>query len=183
MTVESAYPGSAGPWRGTLFTGFEGALRVPFAMRWPEKITPGTESDEIVHAMDLFSTLARFAGGKVPKDRVIDGVDQSKLILGKEKKSKREGFVVYMGTKIFAVKWKNWKLHFNELESWSEETITYEMPRLYNLYVDPGETENVLFPNTWVPRVALPVLQEHLGSLKENPPIKVGELDPYKPSK
>lgn len=37
LTVENAFHGSAGPWRGTLFTGFEGALRVPFAMRWPEK--------------------------------------------------------------------------------------------------------------------------------------------------
>jgi arylsulfatase len=181
LTVEGVYGGSAGPWRGTLFTGFEGALRVPFAMRWPAKIAAGSESDEIVHAMDLFPTFAKIVGGKVPKDRMIDGVDQSALLLGKQKKSNREGFIVYMGTKIFAVKWKNWKIHFSELESWSEETITYEMPRLYNLYVDPGETENVLFPNTWVLRVALPLLDEHMASLKKNPPIKVGELDPYQP--
>ena len=128
MTIEAPFPGSAGPWRGTLFTGFEGALRVPFAMRWPDEIAPRTVSDEIVHAMDLFPSFAKIAGGKVPKDRVIDGVDQSGLLLGKEKKSAREGFVVYMGSKIFAVKWQNWKLHFNELESWSEDTITYEMP-------------------------------------------------------
>jgi len=183
LTVEGVYGGSAGPWKGTLFTGFEGALRVPFAMRWPAKIAAGSESDEIVHAMDLFPTFAKIIGGKVPKDRVIDGVDQSALLLGKQKKSNREGFIVYMGTKIFAVKWNNWKIHFSELESWSEETITYEMPRLYDLYVDPGETENVLFPNTWVLRVALPLLDEHMASLKKNPPIKVGELDPYKPPK
>jgi arylsulfatase len=183
LTVEGVYGGSAGPWKGTLFTGFEGALRVPFAMRWPAKIAAGSESDEIVHAMDLFPTFARIVGGKVPIDRVIDGVDQSALLLGKQKKSNREGFIVYMGTKIFAVKWNNWKIHFSELESWSEETITYEMPRLYDLYVDPGETENVLFPNTWVLRVALPLLDEHMASLKKNPPIKVGELDPYKPPK
>ena len=88
-----------------------------------------------------------------------------------------------MGTKVFAVKWRNWKLHFKELESWAGETITFEMPRLYNLYVDPGETENVLFPNTWVPRVALPLLEEHMSSLKKNPPIKPGALDPSQPPK
>jgi arylsulfatase len=175
MTVEGVYGGSAGPWRGTLFTGFEGALRVPFAMRWPAKIAAGSESDEIVHAMDLFPTFAKIVGGKVPKDRVIDGVDQSALLLGKQK--------VYMGTKVFAVKWNNWKIHFSELESWAGETITYEMPRLYDLYVDPGETENVLFPNTWVLRVALPLLDEHMASLKKHPPIKVGEKDPYEPGK
>jgi len=183
LTVEGVYGGSAGPWRGTLFTGFEGALRVPFAMRWPAKITAGSESDEIVHAMDLLPTFARIVGGKVPKDRVIDGVDQSALLLGKQKKSNREGFIVYMGTKVFAVKWNNWKIHFKELESWAGETITYEMPRLYNLYVDPGETENVLFPNTWVLRVALPLLEEHIVSLKKNPPIKTGAKDPYEPPK
>ena len=124
LTVEGVYGGTAGPWRGTLFTGFEGALRVPFAMRWPAKIAAGSESDEIVHAMDLFPTLAKIAGGKVPKDRIIDGVDQSAFLLGKQNKSNREGFIVYMGTKIFAVKWKNWKLHFKELDSWAGETVT-----------------------------------------------------------
>jgi arylsulfatase len=34
MTVETSINGSSGPWRSTLFTGYEGALRVPFAMRW-----------------------------------------------------------------------------------------------------------------------------------------------------
>jgi arylsulfatase len=71
MTVETAIHGSAGPWRGTLFTGFEGALRVPFAIRWPGKIIAGASSDEIVHAMDLFPTLAKIVGGTIPDDRVI----------------------------------------------------------------------------------------------------------------
>jgi arylsulfatase len=75
MTVETAVHGSAGPWRGTLFTGFEGGLRVPFAVRWPGRIEPGRVSDEIVHAMDLFPTLAAIAGGRVPDDRPIDGIE------------------------------------------------------------------------------------------------------------
>ena len=66
LTVETSVHGSAGPWRSTLFTGYEGALRVPFAMRWRGKIEAGRVSDEIVHEMDLFPTLARIAGGKVP---------------------------------------------------------------------------------------------------------------------
>ena len=73
LTVETAIHGSAGPWRGTLFTGFEGALRVPFVVRWPGGVAAGTSSDEIVHAMDLFPTLATIAGGEVPADRIIDG--------------------------------------------------------------------------------------------------------------
>ncbi len=183
LTVETVYHGTAGPWRGTLFTGFEGALRVPFAIRWPGKIPAGTSSNEIVHAMDLFSTFARIVGGRVPRDRVIDGVDQTDFLLGRREKSNRDGFVVYMGAKIFAVKWRNWKLHFKETDSVFSETREFETPRVYNLLVDPGERQNVLFPHTWVPRAALTQLEEHRASLKKHPPIEPGVLDPYEPPK
>ena len=43
--------------------------------------------NEIVHEMDVFTTLAGMVGGKVPTDRAIDGVDQSAFILGKQEKS------------------------------------------------------------------------------------------------
>lgn len=181
LTVETAIHGTAGPWRGSLFTGFEGALRVPFAVRWPGKIPAGTSSDEIVHAMDLFPTLASFTGGTIPGDRVIDGIDMKDFFTGKREKSGREGFIVYMGNDIFGVKWRNWKLHFKEQEAWNSEMVTYTMPRVYNLYADPQERDNVLFPNTWVPKAALEQLTDHIVSLKKNPPIAAGTPDPYEP--
>lgn len=181
LTVETSIQGSAGPWRGTLFTGFEGALRVPFVVKWPDKIKPGTVSDEIVHAMDLFPTLGSLTGAKLPEDRIIDGIDMSDFFQQKTKTSGRDGFVVYMGKDIFGVKWKNWKLHFEEQEAWNTIKHTYTMPRVYNLYDDPQERNNVLFPHTWVPKAALKQLQEHLGSLALNPPIPAGQLDPYLP--
>jgi arylsulfatase len=181
LTVETSVHGSAGPWRGTLFTGFEGALRVPFAIRWPGKIAAGKSSDEIVHAMDLFPTLAKIAGGRVPDDRVIDGIDMSDFLLGNHEKSGREGFVVYMGNDIFGVKWHEWKLHFKEQDGWNTILRSYTMPRVYNLLNDPQERDNVLFPHTWVPKAALPLLEEHVVSLKKHPPIPTGSPDPYKP--
>ena len=183
LTVETAINGSAGPWRGTLFTGFEGALRVPFVVRWPGKIAPGTASDEIVHAMDIFPTVAELTGGEMPKDRVIEGINMTDFFLGKQKKSGRDGFIVYMGNDIFGVKWKNWKLHFKEQDAWNSKLLTYTMPRVYDLYADPQERNNVLFPHTWVPRLALVQLSEHVASLQANPPIKVGQPDPYSPEK
>jgi arylsulfatase len=183
LTVESAANGSAGPWRGSLFTGFEGALRVPFVMRWPNKIAAGNTSDEIVHAMDLYPSIAKIAGGEVPNDRVIDGIEMSDFFLGKKQSSGRDGFIVYMGNDIFGVKWKNWKLHFKEQDAWNTPMVTYTMPRVYNLYTDPQEKNNVLFPNTWVPKAALGQLGEHIASLQANPPIKAGQADPYLPAK
>ncbi|MEH6581505.1 MAG: sulfatase-like hydrolase/transferase [Halioglobus sp.] len=181
LSVQTATPGSAGPWRGTLFTGFEGALRVPYVMRWPGRIPAGSASDEIVHEMDLFPSLARIAGGKVPNDRVIDGIDMSNFFLGKQESSGREGVIVYMGNDVYGVKWRNWKINFKELESVFSETVSYGMPRVYNLLADPQERENVLFPNTWVPKAALGQLGEHAASLKTHPPIPTGAEDPYKP--
>jgi arylsulfatase len=181
MTVETAVHGSAGPWRGTLFTGYEGALRVPFAVRWPARIEAGRESDEIVHAMDLFPTLAGFAGGKVPRDRPIDGIDVGDFLIGKAEESGREGFIVYMGNDVFGVKWRNWKLHFKEQDAWNTILRTYTMPRVYNLLDDPQERDNILFPHTWVPKAALPQLEEHVASLKKYPPIPAGAPDPYTP--
>jgi arylsulfatase len=181
MTVETAINGSSGPWRSTLFTGYEGALRVPFAVRWPGKIEAGRVSDEIVHIMDLFPTLAGIVGGEVPDDRVIDGIDMSSFILGKNEESGRDGFIVYMGNDIFGVKWQDWKLHFKEQTGWNGVLREYTMPRLYNLINDPQESDNVLFPHTWVPKAALPQLEEHVVSLRKYAPIKPGTPDPYSP--
>ena len=183
ITVETTSQGTPGPWRGTLFTGFEGSLRVPFAVRWPGKIPAGKSSDEIVHEMDLFPTIAKIAGGKVPDDRIIDGIEMSDFFLGKESKSGRDSVIVYMGNDIFGVKWKNWKLNFKEIDTVFGEIREYGMPKLYNLYRDQQERENVFFSDTWVPKAALAKLTEHAASLQKEPPIKTGTLDPYVPTK
>ena len=173
--------GTAGPWRGTLFTSLEGSLRVPFAIRWPGKIPAGSASNEIVHSMDLFPTLAAFAGGSVPDDRAFDGIDQSAFFLGNQQNSNREGVIVYMGAQIFGVKWRDWKVLFQENETIFSPTTRFDTPRVYNLLNDPGERDNVLFPYTWVAEKALPQMLEHVASLKEYPPIPPGTPDPYTP--
>ncbi len=183
VAVETAMTGSAGPWRGTLFTGFEGSLRVPFVIRWPGKIPAGVSSNEIVHEMDLFTTFAEIAGGEVPDDRIIDGIDMSDFFLGLQDKSGREGVIVYNGEDIFGVKWRNWKVNFKEQDTVVDEIRTYGTPRVYNLLTDPGESQNVLFPHTWVPKAALVQLGEHYASLEREPPIRPGALDPYLPGR
>ena len=183
VSLESTAQGSPGPWRGTLFTGFEGSLRVPFAVRWPGKIPAGKSSDEIVHEMDIFPTLAKIAGGKIPNDREFDGIEMKDFFLGKEKTSGRESVIVYMGNDLYGIKWRNWKLHFKELDTWAGEVKEYGVPKLYNLYSDMSERENVFFADAWVSKAASPKLVEHAASLKREPPIKPGTPDPYEPPK
>src|SRR6266705_925208 len=108
---EATHPweGDGGPWRGTYFTAMEASLRAPFIVRWPGKVPAGAVSNEIVHIVDLYPTLARVGGAEVPKDRPIDGVDQLDFFLGKHEHSNREGFPAYVADRLSAVKWRNWK--------------------------------------------------------------------------
>ena len=68
-----------------------------------------------------------------------------------------------------------------EQTGWNGVLREYTMPRVYNLINDPQELDNVLFPHTWVPKAALPQLEERIVSLKKYPPIPTGATDPYVP--
>ncbi|MBI3468046.1 MAG: sulfatase-like hydrolase/transferase [Planctomycetes bacterium] len=175
--------GWAGPWSGSYFTAMEGSLRVPFIIRWPGKIAAGQVSNEIVHEVDTFTTLARLAGAEIPQDRIIDGVDQAAFFLGKQPKSNREGFPCYVGDTLHAVKWRNWKLHFVWQEYFYDPPQRLTNPRLHNLIEDPKERNNVAAMNTWVYHPAMKIADDFQASLKKEPPIPAGTPDPYEPSR
>ncbi|CAH2408086.1 Arylsulfatase [Mesorhizobium ventifaucium] len=178
--------GWSGPWRGSYFTGLEGSLRVPFIVRWPGKIPAGVVSDEIVHEMDLYSTLAAWTGGKVPSDRIIDSLDQSAFLAGTQQKSSRDSVVVYVGNDLFGVKWRNWKMMFKEVERGTDEKMTFDFPRMYNLYDDPKEEyqiNNETAQHFWVRWPMGEVLKAHQASVAEEPLIRPGTPDPYSPPK
>lgn len=173
--------GWAGPWSGSYFTAMEGSLRVPFILRWPGRVAPGGVSNEIVHAVDTFTTFTHLAGGKIPGDRIIDGVDQGDFFLGKSEKSKREGFPCYVGDTLYAVKWRNWKCHFVWQEYMFDPPQKLPNPRLHNLLEDPRERHSVASMNTWVYNPIMKIVSDFEASLKKEPPIPPGTLDPYMP--
>jgi len=176
--------GWSGPWRGSYFTGLEGSLRVPFIMRWPGKVPADMVSNEIVHEIDMFATFAKVAGGKVPQDRVMDSVDQSDFFLGKQEKSNRDGIIVYVGNDLFGIKWRNWKMMFKEVERGTDAKSTFDFPRFFNLYSDPKEEyplTKATAGHLWVRWPMGEILTKHLESLQNEPPIKPGTPDPYKP--
>jgi len=79
---EYPWVGDTGPFLGYLGTAYEGSVRTPMIARWPDQIPVGAESNGIVSIHDLYPTLAKIAGAKVPRDRPIDGVDQLPLLTG-----------------------------------------------------------------------------------------------------
>ena len=176
------WDGWAGPWRGAYFTALEGGIRVPFLVRWPGKIAPRRVSNEIVHGVDLFATLAKFTGAKVPDDRPIDSVDQSAFILGKTEKSAREGFPILVADRLTAVKWRNWKMHFIRQETMIDPPVPNPVPATYNLLIDPREEKPGRYlDDSWVMYPVSKILGEFRTSLKQHPPIPMGTPDPYVP--
>jgi len=171
------YRGTAGPWSGTYHTAMEGSLRVPFIARWPGHITPGKISNEMVHVTDLFTTLIKVAGGTVPADRPIDGVDQTAFLFGKQPKSAREGFLFYIKGDLRAVKWRDWKMHFYWEPEVNESKGKLESPYLFNTTRDPKEETDVMTFNTWVRGPILKMVQAFNETCQKFPNTLPGKKD------
>jgi arylsulfatase len=163
--------GFTGPWRQGMFSPYEGSLRVPFLIRWPGKIPPGQVSNDIVHQVDLFPTIASIIGTELPDDRVYDGADQSAFLMGNAEKSARETVVIYIGNVMFGVKWRNWKLLLREMDSDTYAIREMAYPSVYNLIVDPKEEVPELnyLNDTWVDGPLYRVLEDHEASIAADP--------------
>ncbi|RWU17116.1 arylsulfatase [Pseudomonas alkylphenolica] len=175
------WAGANGPWRGTYFTAMEASLRAPFILRWPGHSPRGKVSNEVVHIVDLYTTLAHAGGAQIPTDRAVDGVDQLDYFSGKQPNSNREGFPAYVADRLQAVKWRNWKLHFYQQESMFDPPLQLSAPRLYNLLTDLREEQNVIIENSWALHPMMRIVADFKGSLKQYPPIEPGTPDPYTP--
>lgn len=105
------HAGSAGVFRGGKLTVFEGGVRVPCLIRWPGRVPAGRSADGMVASMDLFVSLARMTGSKLPEAR-LDGLDLSGFLLGASEEARFE-FLYYSGDELQAVRWGKWKLHLS----------------------------------------------------------------------
>ncbi len=175
----------AGPWSGSYFTGREGSLRVPFIIRWPGEVPEGAISNEIVHEMDLFPTIARIVGARVPDDRIIDGVDQLDFFRGEQEASNREHVIVYVGSELYGIKWRNYKMMSKEIDrAFADPTREFGVPLIYDLHTDPREEtplHSQWYHSGWIRWPAGEYLVRHIASFQQEPPIRPGTADPYVP--
>ena len=139
-SIYGNHAGSAGPFRESKGTCWEGGIRVPCLMRWPGKIPAGTVCREVAGTIDMLPTLAALTGA------VLRGETGAK--------SPHESLVFYYGNhELQALRSGKWKLilpHiYRTIEQIGADGLTGKHGRattgleLYNLEKDPGETKDL----------------------------------------
>ncbi len=137
--------GSAKPLRGKKAQTWEGGQRVPGIIMWPDKIPAGKISDQFVNTMDLFPTLAKITGGKIPKNLIMDGLDISGFLQHPEttKLPDRPFYFYARNGEVEAIRFGKWKLHDRKSIGWNANTNGDFPVSLYNLEIDVEEKNNV----------------------------------------
>lgn len=79
---DARHYGSPGPFRGAKRFLYEGGIRVPGILRWPETIEAGTVSDQLFSTFDLLPTLCELTGAEPPTDRILDGTSALPMFSG-----------------------------------------------------------------------------------------------------
>jgi arylsulfatase A-like enzyme len=133
--------GWAGLLRGTKGTTWEGGVRVPGIVRWPEGIPSGRVSADMASELDLLPTLVHVAGGRIPADRPMDGYDLMPLLRGQGASLRHELFH-FQGAVPEALRLDAWKLRLAAPEG-RGAAAPAATPELYDLERDPGERFDV----------------------------------------
>lgn len=141
---------SSGPLRGVKRDIFEGGHRVPFMVRWPREIQPGSISDGLISQIDIMATLAGVVGYELPNGAAEDSHDQIELWKGGS--SLRHSMVHNTYKHSFAFRQGDWVFvdaksgSAKNVPSWYAAREGYtENPHpgaLYKLSDDPGQRTN-----------------------------------------
>lgn len=156
------------PWRDGKQSHYDGGLKVPFVVRWPDQIPAGSRSDYQGLLFDLFPTALEIATGEVPNN--LDAVSLTPLFRGEVMEQardlyfvRREGGPAYGGKSYEAIVRGPWKLMQNS---------PYRPLELYHLGDDPAEERDLIDTNP-------PILNALRESLRKQ--IQRGGVVPWQP--
>lgn len=143
----------------------EGGIRVSAFIRWPEVIQAGSIVGDMIHVSDLYTTIANVAGATehLPTDRVIDGIDQTTLLLEGDTNGRRDFLHVYDGPNLRATIKEQFKIHWP-----GPGTAGFKLP-IYDLYRDPREEHALKTQGMWTVAFFEEMLTRH-NALKEKYP-------------
>lgn len=155
----------AGPLRGGKYSAFEAGTRLPFIIRWPEKIKPGI-SGAAVSQIDLMGVLAGLTNQPIPDNAGPDSFYELDSWLGQDQNG-REYVMQQAGT--LSIVEGDWKYIVPSKRARYSASVDIEtgndtVPQLYNLKADLGETNNLAAANPEI----VQRLSEKLNGVKEN---------------
>jgi arylsulfatase A-like enzyme len=136
-------------WRGQKADIWEGGHRVPFVVRWPGVVAPGTTSEQLVCLTDCLATLAEIGGRELAAAEGEDSYSFLSVLAGQTpKRPLREAIVHQSGDGTLAIRQRAWKLcpklgsHGFSAPRETEPAAGGPTGQLYDLDDDPGETKN-----------------------------------------
>lgn len=135
--------------RGSKADIWDGGHRIPFIVRWPGKVKPGTTSDQLICLTDLFATASEIVGQAFSATSCEDSVSFLPALSGKPIESTREGVIHHSFSGHFAYRTGKWKLILARGSGgWTspkENQVPKGSPKaqLYDLDTDPGEQTNL----------------------------------------
>ncbi|WP_444909676.1 sulfatase-like hydrolase/transferase [Microbulbifer sp. TRSA005] len=156
----------------------EGGVRVPAFAWWPGMVQPGQVVGDIIHIADLYTTFARLAGASeyIPTDRVVDGLDQTALLLNGDTHSRRDYVFIYTGNQLGATVKGRYKRHWIG----AGEVASSGMPEAYyDLYMDPREEYPQLVPLIYTQGQFNHMVARHRLFKKKYPDVPSGKGIPY----
>ena len=121
---------------------WDGGHRIPFIARWPDRIKPGTRSDQLICLTDLMATCGEIVGAKLPANAGEDSVSVLPALLGTADKPLHEAVVHHSISGGFAIRQGQWKLELcRDSAGWSKGGDS-EPTQLYDMTKDAGERDN-----------------------------------------
>ncbi len=141
----------AGKLRGGKYSAFDAGTRVPFIVKWPGKIKPGTVSDALFSQVDLYASFAALTRQPVNGVDAPDSYNMLNTLLGSSAKG-RDHLIEQSLNSTLSIIQGDWKyiepskgLAVNKPTN--TELGNDPLPQLYNLKTDIGERNNVAAAN------------------------------------
>jgi arylsulfatase A len=151
--------------RGSKADLWDGGHRIPFIVKWPGKVKPGTRSDQLICLTDLFATVSEIVGTELPGGSAEDSVSFLPALSGKPIVSTRNGVIHHSISGHFAYRQGPWKLLLARASGgWTspkESQAKGALPaQLYDMEADVGEKKNLYREKPEVVAKLLALLQK-----------------------
>ena len=183
MRADHGHDG-ARPWRGMKRDDWDGGHRVPFIVRWPGKVEPGSTCAQLTSLTDVMATVAAIVGTDLPDNAAEDSFDLLPALLGKDRGPIRSYLLeqAFGGARTLSIRRGQWKYldHTgsggNNYEKDPElkpfflpDTAPGAPGQLYNLETDPSERKNLYFERPEIVKELKALLYQSKASGRSRP--------------